>query len=404
MSSDGGDPRGITSACAEQTPWPMLAARWAGDHLRVCGADALVPLWVAAMLGSPPRVRSRLVRRLHPALPPGITSACAEQTHGADRHGQDFGDHLRVCGADVDGRDKTERVLGSPPRVRSRLLAMLAAAVRAGITSACAEQTGVTACGNALTEDHLRVCGADQNVRPERPCGGGSPPRVRSRPQDAQGGQAWSGITSACAEQTTSCPSWPPVGKDHLRVCGADLRSLRGCACIGWITSACAEQTNDVRRRLLVVGDHLRVCGADEIVGMFQFETEGSPPRVRSRLHGHTPRLPAGRITSSSVWAARGWVDHLRVCGADHSQAECTRFRSGSPPRVRSRQLRRHVSAGRAGITSACAEQTTASWSLARVRRDHLRVCGADAFVFVAVSFVGGSPPRVRSRLPSASL
>ena len=54
-----------------------------------------------AMMGSPPRVRSRRNehRRRHAAG--GITSACAEQTATVGLLCMAFWDHLRVCGADL---------------------------------------------------------------------------------------------------------------------------------------------------------------------------------------------------------------------------------------------------------------------------------------------------------------
>ena len=50
------------------------------DHLRVCGADHNYPLVFGDGAGSPPRVRSRRCRSIRPGAPRGITSACAEQT------------------------------------------------------------------------------------------------------------------------------------------------------------------------------------------------------------------------------------------------------------------------------------------------------------------------------------
>ena len=70
-------------------------------------------------------------------------------------------DHLRVCGADYDPDTITVEDLGSPPRVRSRLVEELLAGLQGGITSACAEQTTAEQGKTLLDGDHLRVCGAD---------------------------------------------------------------------------------------------------------------------------------------------------------------------------------------------------------------------------------------------------
>ena len=55
----------------------------------------------------------------------------------------------------------------------------------------------------------------------------------------------------------------------------------------------------------------------------------------------------------------------------------------GSPPRVRSRLNKDDNNALRAGITSACAEQTTNDEMWKRLNRDHLRVCGADSCILL---------------------
>ena len=71
-------------------------------------------------------------------------------------------------------------------------------------------------------------------------------------------------------------------------------------------------------------------------------------------------------------------TDHLRVCGADGTVDIHIANLRGSPPRVRSRRNRVSVAQQHLGITSACAEQTTAFKLPAASARDHLRVCGAD--------------------------
>ena len=58
-----------------------------------------------------------------------------------------------------------------------------------------------------------------------------------------------------------------------------------GGACFGVrIISACAEQTTRTRNISARTTDHLRVCGADGTDNHGQPRTDGSSPRVRSRL------------------------------------------------------------------------------------------------------------------------
>ena len=136
-----------------------------------------------------------------------------------------------------------------------------------------------------------------------------------------------------------------------------------------------------------------------------KIRVEGSPPRVRSRLHIVVERLIEDRITSACAEqttvifsSSRGDWDHLRVCGADQNTSHSLSGIWGSPPRVRSRLTLGGGIITIVGITSACAEQTTSFFVLKVFDWDHLRVCGADPSSLPAVTPKGGSPPRVRSR------
>ena len=253
------------------------------DHLRVCGADFPLLPYVVMVEGSPPRVRSRRQRTAGHGSARGITSACAEQTPPWREPTSRPGDHLRVCGADISARAVHEGDEGSPPRVRSRRCWGVRPGFRRGITSACAEQTGRRHRCYSAGRDHLRVCGADAHAGRGGTAHHGSPPRVRSRPASKNAQKTEAGITSACAEQTPAYRLRASVHADHLRVCGADIVRLidhdvregspprvrsrrlprqwrfRGVR----ITSACAEQTLIDTLHRVISGDHLRVCGAD---------------------------------------------------------------------------------------------------------------------------------------------
>ena len=239
--------RRITSACAEQTSQSGRCSRRSWDHLRVCGADAATEINRLWPQGSPPRVRSR--RALHEpfGLRPGITSACAEQTMTSRAILTSRWDHLRVCGADFPLLVTVTSPVGSPLRVRSRPQGGVRGGHAHGITSACAERTFYPRGFPFLIGDHLRVCGADSDVFRETLNKWGSPPRVRSRPRPAPTPYDAQGITSACAEQTSS------------------------------------RRSSSRPRR-----DHLRVCGADTIPAISIISSAGSPPRVRSRLPKNT--------------------------------------------------------------------------------------------------------------------
>ena len=152
---------GITSACAEQTGYCHCSGPFIGDHLRVCGADVVKDVLKRLDKGSPPRVRSRRERVPCEDQSGGITSACAEQTPYSRRTPYRRPDHLRVCGADDCYFFFVARGLGSPPRVRSRPEHVPFIVGHLGITSACAEQTYAWRRHYHDRGDHLRVCGAD---------------------------------------------------------------------------------------------------------------------------------------------------------------------------------------------------------------------------------------------------
>ena len=255
--------RGIISACAEQTLPLDLPSMNVRDHLRVCGADTSGISETYASLGSSPRVRSR--RNVEQRLEAfdGIISACAEQTNTIAARAIGRRDHLRVCGADARESRRLMCWAGSSPRVRSRRLAYHGAKIRIGIISACAEQTFQTAAVRRDRRDHLRVCGADQQLSTVKWRITGSSPRVRSRRSYESSSRPFQRIISACAEQTGVFSSLSASDWDHLRVCGADesltqeqkswlgssprVRSRRSTACARsyrtGIISACAEQT-----------------------------------------------------------------------------------------------------------------------------------------------------------------
>ena len=108
----------------------------------MCGADKALRSTAGRMQGSSPRVRSRHLGFYKVHLAAGIISACAEQTSSSDSARRSVGDHLRVCGADALDWESADNPQGSSPRVRSRLRSRRLPARGQGIISACAEQTG----------------------------------------------------------------------------------------------------------------------------------------------------------------------------------------------------------------------------------------------------------------------
>ena len=140
--------RRIISACAERTSLArsLSSSRW--DHLRVCGADAVVSVVAAPGQGSSPRVRSGLRHGVVALDVAGIISACAERTFKDFQQPRPSRDHLRVCGADLVETGDLPTPWGSSPRVRSGLPHRRdrrpVEQPRLGIISACAERTSIS--------------------------------------------------------------------------------------------------------------------------------------------------------------------------------------------------------------------------------------------------------------------
>ena len=172
------------------------------DHLRVCGADLGLPEAYKRLDGSSPRVRSRRAVGHSQRAAVGIISACAEQTHGDFLPRVAKRDHLRVCGADIECPESRLGWWGSSPRVRSRHGNVIVDTTGDGIISVCAEQTSHCSTSARFRRDHLRVCGADLRLHRASKLDEGSSPRVRSRPFPPLHDRAVVGIISACAEQT----------------------------------------------------------------------------------------------------------------------------------------------------------------------------------------------------------
>ena len=70
-----------------------------------------------------------------------ITPACAGKTQIAESHLFRCWDHPRVCGKNKAIIDLIDQEVGSPPRVREKLLVIVADIVLGGITPACAGKT-----------------------------------------------------------------------------------------------------------------------------------------------------------------------------------------------------------------------------------------------------------------------
>ena len=249
---------------------------------------------------------------------------------------------VRVCGNYCAKVTYKLKVLGSPPRVRELLIAVLLVNRRPGITPACAGITPLHLLQLADSWDHPRVCGNYDNAVIVLKSTGGSPPRVREL---------------------------------HI------ARPLRLGA--GGITPACAGITLFLFRAGRSSGDHPRVCGNYILCYSIYANDMGSPPRVRELQEvWYTSHLliritPAcAGITFRPFIRCQTYRDHPRVCGNYFRLSKTLNTQQGSPPRVRELHCVYLFLLINYRITPACAGITGFKGALTHETGDHPRVCG----------------------------
>ena len=145
------------------------------------------------------------------------------------------------------------------------------------------------------------------------------------------------------------------------------------------------------------------MCGEQPNYPLAPNPVKGSPPRVRGTgLRPAQGRDPL-RITPACAGNSPAFPfpfshgpDHPRVCGEQVRRKKPYRDATGSPPRVRGTGLLILRAEGNAGITPACAGNSTARYPQRRIPQDHPRVCGEQIKFPWQYFREEGSPPRVR--------
>ena len=151
--------RRITPACAGKTVFLVQMMKHHQDHPRVCGKNSNVCGIARICPGSPPRVREKQNHHSFGFAQLGITPACAGKTRCLTNFPECSEDHPRVCGKNVEPYKVNLALTGSPPRVREKLFAMIAAYGSSRITPACAGKTALLPLISWVPWDHPRVCG-----------------------------------------------------------------------------------------------------------------------------------------------------------------------------------------------------------------------------------------------------
>ena len=188
-----------------------------------------------------------------------------------------------MCGEKSIRRIMQSKVMGSPPRMRGKAVAIFRQLHHGRITPAYAGKRDSIPQQSSLRRDHPRVCGEKPRIFFMSIRSAGSPPRMRGK---------------VSAEDFK-----PQTGGDHPRVCGEKpLQSsvnctmeglpprMRGkvisslqCDFLSGIIPACAGKSFWPCTVLPRCRDHPRVCGEKNKFQTHGGPVEGSPPRVRGK-------------------------------------------------------------------------------------------------------------------------
>ena len=112
---------GITPADAGKTAKIKILCCSHRDHPRGCGENSSLIQLFEPQLGSPPRMRGKLIPAIYRTVQPGITPADAGKTFVFSSWRQQQQDHPRGCGENFDAFIITPKQIGSPPRMRGKL-------------------------------------------------------------------------------------------------------------------------------------------------------------------------------------------------------------------------------------------------------------------------------------------
>ena len=133
----------------------------------------------------------------------------------------------------------------------------------------------------------------------------------------------------------------------------------------------------------------------------------GSLPHMRGKEYFASSIVAAMRITPAHAGKncrhqCREYMaqDHPRVCGEKKLILTCVESRLGSPPRMRGKVDCRAHKTALTGITPAYAGKSFWLLPCPSCCKDHPRVCGEKCLPASPKTGQGGSPPRMRGKVP----
>ena len=154
--------------------------------------------------------------------------------------------------------------------------------------------------------------------------------------------------------------------------------------------------------------DHPRGCGENRLMRLNGSNRNGSPPRMRGKLHSPPSRQRISGITPADAGKTpvkgsnrNNYWDHPRGCGENYQNHLKPHPQEGSPPRMRGKHYPNFINKRSNRITPADAGKTYRHGSLTANPKDHPRGCGENGICPAGKNCHYGSPPRMRGKPPS---
>ena len=213
----------ITPAGAGKRRYTAVCGHGKRDHPRGCGEKLRSLAVRKARAGSPPRVRGKVLYFSQNGLETGITPAGAGKRLVVYALAGVEKDHPRGCGEKCLSRPFSQPLWGSPPRVRGKAITVKQGNAVRGITPAGAGKSCWPRWFRIVRQDHPRGCGEKRDFLANFFATLGSPPRVRGKVIRQVYGDFVDGITPAGAGKSFSSLAVLSSAWDHPRGCGEKM-------------------------------------------------------------------------------------------------------------------------------------------------------------------------------------
>ena len=297
------DEAGITSACAEKSIPTLPPISLHRNYLRMRGEELLLDPDGETTEELPPHARRRAFPHCRPLAYTGITSACAEKSFCSIPTVRQPRNYLRMRGEERGRKNHYRASLELPPHARRRDGFLSSVLMAKGITSACAEKSGHRCQWWRPDWNYLRMRGEERRVIQLCDLEQELPPHARRRGACPPVQILRRGITSACAEKSGLPRGGHSNGRNYLRMRGEETvaptrrissrelppharrraRRSFSCHCSRGITSACAEKSHSNQPGYTPVGNYLRMRGEEHLLTCQAWSLWELPPHARRR-------------------------------------------------------------------------------------------------------------------------